>query len=77
MSLADLTAQCERLEISLGLRAGLLSATWVSLSGGERQRAAIACALVLATSLLPWHTQSTDEGVSSSAVQYQKESLQV
>eukprot|EP01033_Poteriospumella_lacustris_P016723 gene16723-11966_t len=72
----DVTAQCERLEISLGLRAGLLSATWVSLSGGERQRAAIACALVLATSLLPWHTQSTGEGVSSSAAQYQKESLQ-
>jgi putative ABC transport system permease protein len=68
--LADLQAQCSRIEISLGLREGLLSTVWNSLSGGERQRAAIAVSLILATSMPAWHDNqaSDDDNRSNRAI---------
>lgn len=87
----ELEGQCNRLEISLGLRQGLLSTAWTSLSGGERQRAAIGCALILATSMPLWtyHQSSSissenkdantspESNVTGDNSQYQRQFLQV
>lgn len=44
----------------MGLREGILTSNWNGISGGERQRAAIACAIILATSVDSIEVESQD-----------------